>query len=129
MAPKTRTARTGTISDDDTTYRVGSYLFVQKYIHDLTAWKQLSTADQEKVIGRSKADVIEMADEVKPANSHIALANVGDDFKIVQIICRSVICQPMKWERIFLPTPAPLRQYRKCWIICLSARQRATMIG
>lgn len=72
------------IGDDDPVYQGGSYLFVQKYIHDLTAWKQLSTADQEKVIGRSKADDIEMADEVKPANSHIALANVGDDFKIVR---------------------------------------------
>jgi putative iron-dependent peroxidase len=72
------------IGDDDPIYRGGSYLFVQKYIHDLAAWKRLSTADQEKVIGRSKADDIEMADEVKPANSHIALANVGDDFKIVR---------------------------------------------
>lgn len=72
------------VGDDDPAYKGGSYLFVQKYIHDLAAWKSLSTADQEKVIGRSKANDIEMAEEVKPANSHIALANVGDDFKIVR---------------------------------------------
>ncbi len=74
----------GVVGDDDPDYKGGSYLFVQKYIHDLTAWKELSVQDQEKVIGRSKSNDIEMADEVKPANSHIALANVGDDLKIVR---------------------------------------------
>jgi putative iron-dependent peroxidase len=72
------------IGSDDPAYTGGSYLFVQKYIHNLNAWKGLSTEDQEKVIGRYKANDIEMADEVKPSNSHIALANVGDDFKIVR---------------------------------------------
>jgi putative iron-dependent peroxidase len=74
----------GIVGTDDPVYEGGSYLFTQKYIHDLTAWKGLSIEDQEKVIGRYKANDIEMADEVKPANSHIALANVGDDLKIVR---------------------------------------------
>ena len=72
------------VGNDDPDYKGGSYLFVQKYIHDLTAWKGLSTEQQEKVIGRYKSNDIEMADDVKPSNSHIALANVGDDFKIVR---------------------------------------------
>jgi putative iron-dependent peroxidase len=71
------------IGDEDPVYKGGSYLFVQKYIHDLTAWKGLSTEQQEKVIGRYKSNDIEMADDVKPSNSHIALANIGDDLKIV----------------------------------------------
>ena len=74
----------GIIGDDDPAYKGGSYLFVQKYIHNLTGWKGLSTEDQEKVIGRYKANDIEMDDDVKPSNSHIALANVGDDLKIVR---------------------------------------------
>lgn len=74
----------GLIGDEDPTYKGGSYLFVQKYIHDLTAWKNLTVEQQEKVIGRSKANDIEMSDDVKPANSHSALANVGDDLKIVR---------------------------------------------
>lgn len=74
----------GVVGDDDPDYKGGSYLFVQKYLHDLTAWKGLSVEDQEKVIGRSKSNDIEMDDQVKPANSHIALANVGDDLKIVR---------------------------------------------
>ncbi|NHA05146.1 Dyp-type peroxidase [Mucilaginibacter sp. HC2] len=72
------------VADEDPAYEGGSYLFTQKYIHDLTAWKGLSTEQQEKVIGRYKANDIEMSDEVKPSNSHIALANVGDDLKIVR---------------------------------------------
>ncbi|SDE79978.1 putative iron-dependent peroxidase [Mucilaginibacter pineti] len=72
------------VGEEDPAYTGGSYLFVQKYIHNLTSWKELSTEQQEKVIGRSKSNDIEMADDVKPSNSHIALANVGDDLKIVR---------------------------------------------
>jgi putative iron-dependent peroxidase len=74
----------GIIGDEDAAYKGGSYLFVQKYIHDLNAWKSLPVSEQEKVIGRSKADDIEMPDDVKPSNSHSALANVGDDLKVVR---------------------------------------------
>ncbi|WP_199140532.1 Dyp-type peroxidase [Pedobacter sp. ASV12] len=72
------------IAEEDPYYKGGSYLFVQQYLHNLDAWKLLSTEEQEKVIGRSKDQDIEMSDEVKPKNSHIALANVGDDFKVVR---------------------------------------------
>lgn len=74
----------GVIGDEDEKYKGGSYLFVQKYIHDLVAWKALPVSEQEKVFGRSKANDIEMTDEVKPSNSHSALANVGDNLKIVR---------------------------------------------
>jgi len=72
------------VADADPAYRGGSYLFVQKYLHNLDAWKELSIKEQENVIGRSKEQDIEMDDETKPTNSHSALANVGDDFKIVR---------------------------------------------
>ncbi len=72
------------IDDSDPQYEGGSYLFVQKYIHNLEAWKSLSVEEQEKVIGRSKDQDIEMDDDVKPKNSHIALANIGDDFKVIR---------------------------------------------
>ena len=72
------------VAEEDPDYKGGSYLFVQKYMHNLSAWKNLTTEQQENVIGRYKANDIEMADDVKPANSHIALANIGDDLKIVR---------------------------------------------
>ncbi|WP_312090291.1 Dyp-type peroxidase [Chryseobacterium sp.] len=76
--------RFAVVDDSDVQYEGGSYLFVQKYVHNLDSWKALSVEDQEKVIGRSKDLDIEMEDDVKPKNSHIALANVGDDFKVVR---------------------------------------------
>lgn len=72
------------VGNEDEEYLNGSYLFVQKYIHDMNAWRNLPIHEQEKVIGRSKADDIEMDDDEKPSNSHSALANVGDDKKIVR---------------------------------------------
>ena len=58
---------------DDADYPRGSYVTVQKYIHDLAKWNELSTEEQEKVIGRTKADDIELDDDTKPSNSHVAL--------------------------------------------------------
>lgn len=72
------------VGDEDPDYKGGSYLFTQKYLHNMDAWRGLSTEEQEKVIGRSKENDIEMSDDVKPANSHIALANIGDELKIVR---------------------------------------------
>ncbi len=74
----------GLIGDEDLEYKGGSYLFVQKYIHDLAAFKALPVEEQEKVFGRYKDSDVEMTDEIKPKNSHSALANVGDDLKIIR---------------------------------------------
>ncbi|MBN8788502.1 MAG: Dyp-type peroxidase [Terrimonas sp.] len=74
----------GIIGDEDPYYKGASYLFVQKYMHNISAWKSLPVSEQEKVIGRSKVDDIEMPDDIKPSNAHSALANVGDDLKIIR---------------------------------------------
>lgn len=67
------------VGAEDPAFAGGSYVTVQKYLHDLTAWNSLSVEDQERVIGRSKLEDIEMYDEVKPSNSHIALTVVEDE--------------------------------------------------
>src|ERR1700722_2550407 len=74
----------GLIGEEDPAYKGGSYLFVQKYIHDLKAFKALPVEEQEKIFGRYKESDVEMSDEVKPSNSHSALANVGDDLKVIR---------------------------------------------
>ncbi|HEX3935058.1 MAG TPA: Dyp-type peroxidase [Puia sp.] len=66
------------VGDEDPMYRGGSYVFAQKYLHDMQGWTKLPTEEQEKVIGRYKISDIEMSDEVKPANSHSALAGIED---------------------------------------------------
>ena len=67
------------IGEEDPDFAGGSYVIVQKYLHDMKAWNALSTEEQERVMGRTKADDIELPDEVKPANSHVALNVVEDD--------------------------------------------------
>lgn len=66
------------IGDDDPTYAGGSYVIVQRYHHDLDAWNALTVEHQEAAIGRSKLEDIEMPDDVKPTNSHVALNTIED---------------------------------------------------
>ncbi len=49
---------------------------MQKYVHPLDVWNALSTEEQEKVIGRYKLSDIEMPDEIKPVNSHVAVNTI-----------------------------------------------------
>jgi putative iron-dependent peroxidase len=74
-------------ADDDAEFAGGSYVIVQKYLHDLAAWNALSVEEQEHVIGRTKLDDIELPDDVKPANSHVALNTItGPDGQERQIV-------------------------------------------
>jgi porphyrinogen peroxidase len=61
------------IGDEDPAFAGGSYVIVQKYVHDLRAWDALSTEEQELIIGRTKLNDIELPDEDKPPDSHLAL--------------------------------------------------------
>ena len=66
------------VGDADPEFAGGSYVIVQKYLHDMGAWNALPVEEQEKVIGRSKLSDIEMPDDVKPVNSHVALNTIED---------------------------------------------------
>ncbi|GAA3135860.1 putative iron-dependent peroxidase [Kribbella aluminosa] len=64
------------IGDQDPAYAGGSYVIVQKYLHDLDAWQALPVAEQERVIGRSKLSDIELTDQA--VNSHVAVNTIVD---------------------------------------------------
>jgi putative iron-dependent peroxidase len=75
------------IGDEDPSFAGGSYVIVQKYLHDMRAWNALPTEGQEKVIGRTKLSDIELPDDVKPASSHVALNTItGPDGQQRQIV-------------------------------------------
>ncbi|MER8047200.1 Dyp-type peroxidase [Streptomyces sp. NPDC094032] len=67
------------VGDEDPGFRGGSYVIVQKYLHDMTAWQELTVEEQERAIGRHKADNVELPEDVKPANSHVALNTLVDE--------------------------------------------------
>lgn len=60
-------------------YAGGSYVLVQKYVHDMAAWESLNTEEQERVIGRTKLDNLELDDDEMPSNSHVSLNDLEDD--------------------------------------------------
>ena len=68
-----------TIDDEDPEFAGGSYVIVQKYVHDLEAWDARSVEEQELIIGRTKLEDIELSDDVKPSDSHVALNTIVDD--------------------------------------------------
>jgi putative iron-dependent peroxidase len=67
------------IGAEDPSFAGGSYVIVQKYLHDLKAWNSMTVEQQEHVVGRTKLEDIELADDVKPSNSHIALTVIEDE--------------------------------------------------
>jgi putative iron-dependent peroxidase len=67
-----------TVGEEDADFAGSSYVIVQKYLHDMSKWNALSVEAQELVIGRRKLSNVELADEVKPSNSHVALNTIVD---------------------------------------------------
>ena len=67
------------IGDEDADFAGGSYVIQQKYVHDLATWDALPVEEQERVIGRTKLSDLELPDDVKPSNSHVALNTIVDD--------------------------------------------------
>jgi porphyrinogen peroxidase len=74
------------IGDEDAAFCGGSYVIVQKYLHDLKAWNTLTTEAQERIIGRKKLSDIELDDSVKPTSAHSALTTIVEDGKEVKIL-------------------------------------------
>ncbi|MGF1911070.1 Dyp-type peroxidase [Vibrio kasasachensis] len=66
----------------------GSYVMVQRFIHDLPAWNRLNVAAQEKVIGRTKPDSIELEDV--PAASHVGRVDIKEEGKGLKIVRHSL---------------------------------------
>ena len=74
------------IGEEDAGFAGGSYVIVQKYLHDLDRWNALSTEAQERIIGRSKLPDIELDDSIKPTSAHNALTTIAEDGKEFKIL-------------------------------------------
>jgi porphyrinogen peroxidase len=74
------------VGEEDAAFAGGSYVIVQKYLHDLDAWNALSTETQERIIGRKKLSDIELDDSVKPTSAHSALTTIVEDGKEIKIL-------------------------------------------
>ena len=71
-------AETALLGDEAGVFADGSFVFAQRYAHNLEKWKKLKVDAQEHVIGRTKLESIELDDDIKPENAHTARAIVED---------------------------------------------------
>ena len=74
------------IGDQDPAFAGGSYVIVQKYLHDLDAWNKIPTEAQENIIGRKKISNIELDDSVKPTSAHNALTAIEENGREIKIL-------------------------------------------
>ncbi len=74
------------VGDEDPPFAGGSYVIVQKYLHDMKAWNALPTEAQEHIIGRKKLSDIELSDAEKPSSAHSALTVIAEDGKELKIL-------------------------------------------
>jgi porphyrinogen peroxidase len=74
------------IGGEEPDFAGGSYVIIQKYLHDMVAWNSLTAEQQENIIGRTKLDDIELDDAVKPAFAHNALTTITENGEEVKIL-------------------------------------------
>ena len=77
---------TAYVGAEDAAFAGGSYVIVQKYLHDLAGWNALSTEVQERIIGRTKLSDIELDEATKPSYAHNALTTIAVDGKEIKIV-------------------------------------------
>ena len=74
------------IGDEDPAFTGGSYVIVQKYLHDLTAWNALPVERQETIIGRRKLSDIELDDDAKAPYAHNVLTSIEENGQALEIV-------------------------------------------
>ena len=120
------------IGAEDPAFAGGSYVIVQKYLHDLDAWNALPTEAQERIIGRTKLSDIELDDAVKPTSAHSALTTIDEDGKEIKILRDN-----MPFGRVAEANSAPISSATaarpapssRCSRTCSSAARPATTTG
>jgi len=74
------------VGDEDPPFAGGSYVIVQKYLHDMKGWNALPVETQERIIGRKKLSDIELNDAEKPPYAHNVLTVIEENGKELKIL-------------------------------------------
>ena len=67
----------------------GAFVMTQKWVHDLPKFEAVSVPDQERIIGRTKPDSIELEGDAMPPDSHVSRTDVKLDGTALKIYRRS----------------------------------------
>lgn len=79
-------ARAALIGVEDPDFSGGSYVFTQRYVHNLKKWASVPQREQEKVIGRRKPDSKELSERAKPPTAHISRVVIEENGEELQIV-------------------------------------------
>jgi putative iron-dependent peroxidase len=74
------------IGGEDAAFAGGSYVIVQKYLHDLPKWNAIAVGEQEGIVGRTKLSDIELDDAAKPAFAHNVLTTIEENGQQLEIL-------------------------------------------
>ena len=74
------------VGDEDPAFAGGSYVIVQKYLHDMKGWNALPVETQERIVGRKKLSGIELKDAEKPPYAHNELTTIEENGKELKIL-------------------------------------------
>ncbi len=109
------------VGDEDPAFAGGSYVSIQRYVHDLAAWERLAVPAQEAVIGRTKADDVELDDDAKPADAHIARVVIEEDGEELQVVRHSLPYGTVTESGLYFVaygrSPAPFRRMLERMVI------------
>ena len=90
----------------------GSFVSLQRYVHDLSRWEGLPVADQEAAVGRTKDSDEEI--EVKVPSAHIARVVIEEDGAELEILRHSMPYGTTSESGLYFvaygASPAPFRQ-------------------
>ncbi|ALV91472.1 MULTISPECIES: Dyp-type peroxidase [Pantoea] len=68
----------------------GSYVFTQRWEHNLKLWNRMAVEKQEAIIGRTKVDNQELPGDQRPATSHLSRVDLKEEGKGLKILRQSL---------------------------------------
>ena len=68
----------------------GSYVFTQRWQHNLKLWERMAVEKQEAIIGRTKMDNQELPGDQRPATSHLSRVDLKEEGKGLKILRQSL---------------------------------------
>lgn len=99
---------------DDSRFAGGSFVSIQRYVHNLPRWDALPVPEQEQVVGRTKDDDEELDDDVKPASAHIARVVIEEDGEELEVLRHSLpygsTAENGLYFVAYCSTPGPFRR-------------------
>ncbi|GAM22079.1 hypothetical protein SAMD00019534_052540, partial [Acytostelium subglobosum LB1] len=76
--------------EDDPDSECGSYVLVQKWEHNLVEWAMYPEQQQERMIGRTKKDSVELDDDKRNETSHVARVDLKENGQGLKILRHSL---------------------------------------